>query len=115
MSANSSQPANMVPPAEVLKLADLVGYQCDAIVSRTLISKSGGTITMFAFAAGQGLSEHTAPFDALVCVLEGDCKLTLGGKVLKLSAGEIVLMPANVPHALESLSHLKMMLVMLRQ
>ena len=115
MPENANQPANRISASEVLKLADLVAYKSDAIVSRTLISKSGGTITMFAFAAGQGLSEHTAPFDALVCVLEGDCKLTLGGKVLKLSAGEIVLMPANVPHALESLSHLKMMLVMLRQ
>ena len=95
-------------------LKGMIDYQEDAIVSRTLLDKSSGTITLFAFDEGQGLSEHTAPYDAMVYAVEGRCELTIGGERLELSEGEMTIMPADVPHALRALTKFKMLLVMIR-
>ena len=95
-------------------LLDMVGYQEGAVVSKTLIDKKTGTVTLFAFAQGQGLSEHTAPFDALVQVLDGEVEITISGKPFYLKPGEIIVMPANEPHALKAIVQFKMMLTMIR-
>lgn len=112
MAAGPTQPP--LPPAKALDLASLVSYAEGAIVSRTIAQKEAGTATLFAFDAGQGLSEHSAPFDALVLALDGEAELTIGGSPLIIRAGEIVLMPANVPHALRADEKFKMLLIMLR-
>lgn len=98
-----------------MRLEALVDYQEGAVVSRTLAKTSGGTLTLFAFAAGQGLSEHSAPFDAWVQILAGAGELVIGGKPVRAQAGETVLMPANVPHALHAAEPFKMLLTMLRE
>jgi quercetin dioxygenase-like cupin family protein len=103
-----------MPGAEAVRLADLVAGQDGSVVSRVVLKRPAGNVTLFAFDAGQGLSEHTAPFDALVQVLEGEAVLTLGGKAVPARAGEAVLMPANVPHALHAPVRFKMLLTMLR-
>ncbi len=95
-------------------LSALVNYQEGTIVSRTLVDKPAGTITLFAFAKGQGLSEHTAPFDAFVNILDGEAEIILGGKPQTVKAGEMLIMPANKPHALKAHIPFKMMLVMIR-
>lgn len=95
-------------------LADLVAYQEGAVVSRTLVRKETGTVTLFAFDRGQGLSEHTAPFDALVHLLEGAAEITIGGAAHRLRAGEGILMPADVPHAVGAPERFKMVLTMIR-
>jgi quercetin dioxygenase-like cupin family protein len=95
-------------------LAGLIAYQEGAIVSRTLIKKPTGTVTLFAFDQGQELSEHTAPFDAMVQVLDGEAQVTIGGNPLRLASGQIVIMPANVPHALKATGRFKMLLTMIR-
>ena len=100
--------------AQSAHLVDLVDYQADAIVSREVLKKKTGSVTLFAFDAGQGLSEHTAPFDALVQVLDGEAEITIAGKRHRVSAGELILMPANRPHALKAVQRFKMMLVMIR-
>ena len=100
--------------AEAIALTGLVAYQPGSVVSRTLVSKPTGTVTLFAFDDGQGLSEHTAPFDALVQILEGEAEITISGKSVRARAGEVVLMPANQPHALRALSPFKMLLIMIR-
>jgi quercetin dioxygenase-like cupin family protein len=94
--------------------ADLVGYQENSIVSRTILEKNTGTVTLFAFDKGQGLSEHTAPFDALVHLLDGEAEITLSGKAIRLKEGEMVVMPANQSHALRAVEKFKMMLIMIR-
>jgi quercetin dioxygenase-like cupin family protein len=99
---------------KVMRLADLVDYQDGAVVSREIMNKKTGTVTLFAFAAGQGLSEHTAPFDALVYIFDGEVDITISGKTLRLEEGEIVIMPANQPHALKAVSRFKMILTMIR-
>ncbi len=99
---------------EVNRLIDLAGYQKGSVVSRTIIDKKTGTVTLFSFDEGQGLSEHTAPFDALVCVLDGEAEITIAGKPLRVKAGEITIMPANRPHALKAVKKFKMLLVMIR-
>jgi len=101
-------------PGEALDMAGLVHYADDAIVSRTIAESPAGTVTLFAFAAGQGLSEHSAPFDAIVQVVEGQADLTIGGRGLNASAGQVVVMPANVPHAIKAVQPFKMLLIMLR-
>lgn len=83
-------------------------------MSRTILQRESGNVTLFAFDAGQGLSEHTAPFDALVLVLEGRAAITIGGQVNEVAAGGVVIMPARVPHALKAIERFKMMLVMIR-
>jgi quercetin dioxygenase-like cupin family protein len=100
--------------AQVSRLIDLVDYQEGAVVSRTLIDKKTGTVTLFAFSEGQGLSEHTAPFDALVLILEGEADITIAGKTLRLQTGDMTIMPADKPHALKAVKRYKMMLVMIR-
>ncbi len=94
---------------------DLVAYQPGAVVSREILKKSTGSVTLFAFDQGQGLSEHTAKFDALVHVLEGAAEITLAGVPHRLGANGMLLMPANVPHALKALERFKMLLVMIRE
>jgi len=101
--------------AEPAALASLAAYQTGGIVSRTLIKKTGGTVTVFAFDAGQALSEHTAPFDALVQVLDGEVELVIGGKSVPATIGQAVLMPANVPHAVNAKTRFKMLLTMIRE
>ncbi|MEW6726007.1 MAG: cupin domain-containing protein [Bacillota bacterium] len=95
-------------------LVTLVEYQPGAVVSRTILDRKTGTVTLFAFDAGQGLSEHTAPFDALVIVVDGEVEITISGRPHQLKAGEMIIMPANEPHALRALSPFKMILVMIR-
>ena len=98
-----------------VKLADLIEYQVGSVVSRTVVDKEAGTVTLFAFDAGQGLSEHTAPFDALVYNIEGEVEVTISGKAVTLQQGEMVVMPANKPHALKGTKRFKMLLTMIRQ
>ncbi len=93
---------------------DLLDYQDDAVVSRTIIDKKTGTLTLFSFDEGQGLSEHTAPFDALVYILDGEAEVTISGTVNRLTKGKMIIMPANEPHALLAIKRFKMMLVMIR-
>ena len=100
--------------AQPRELASLAGYQKDSVVSQTIISKKTGTVTFFAFDEGQGLSEHTAPFDALVQILEGEAEVVISGKPLHLKKGEIIIMPANQPHSLRALEKFKMILTMIR-
>jgi quercetin dioxygenase-like cupin family protein len=106
---------NNIPSSQAVSFVDLIAYQPGAVVSRTLIQKSTGTVTLFAFDAGQGLSEHTAPFDALVQILDGEATVTLGGRAVDTRAGQAVLMPANVPHALAAKTPFKMLLTMIRE
>src|SRR5512134_4145269 len=106
--------AGALPPAEALRLVDLISPTERGIASRVLAKTGGGNVTLFAFDAGQGLSEHTAPFDALVFVVEGALALTIGGRAVAATPGTVVRMPANVPHALEATARTKMLLVMLR-
>jgi quercetin dioxygenase-like cupin family protein len=94
--------------------AGLIDYQKDAIVSREIVKQKTGSVTVFAFDAGQGLSEHTAPFDALVQVLDGEAEIAIAGKRHRVKAGELILMPAGQPHALKAVQRFKMMLVMIR-
>ncbi|MEJ2240749.1 MAG: cupin domain-containing protein [Candidatus Bathyarchaeota archaeon] len=96
------------------KLAELINYQKDAIVSRTIIDKETGTVTLFAFDENQGLSEHTAPFDALVYNLEGEVEVIISGTKIVLSKGEMVMMPANKPHSLKATKRFKMLLTMIK-
>ena len=95
-------------------LVDSVNYQDESVVSKTLIKKETGTVTLFAFDQDQGLSEHTAPFDALVCVLEGEVEIRISGTPVILKQGEMITMPANKPHALKAIKKFKMMLIMIR-
>lgn len=100
--------------AQVAKAAELVNYQDGAIVSRELVKKPTGTVTVFAFDEGQGLSEHTAPFDALVQVVEGEVEIRISGQPHRVTGGELILMPAHQPHALKAFTRFKMMLTMIR-
>ena len=99
---------------EVNRLTDLVDYQQGSVVSRTIMKEKTGTVTAFAFDEGQGLSEHTAPYDALVHVIDGEAKITVSGETLELGQGEVVILPANQPHALEAAQRFKMVLTMIR-
>lgn len=97
-----------------LTMTELVAYQEGTVVSRTLIDKKVGTLTVFAFGAGQGLSEHTAPYDVCVQILDGEAEITISGTVHHLNAGQMIIMPANQPHALKAEKRFKMLLVMIR-
>lgn len=103
-----------MPVSEAIHLEELVDYGKGAVVSRTLVQTDTGTVTLFAFDEGQGLSEHSAPFDALVQVLEGNVEITIGGKMVPVSAGQTLLMPADIPHALHAPERYKMLLTMIR-
>lgn len=96
------------------RLADLAQYQTGSVVSRTIVDKKTGTVTFFAFDEGQGLSEHTAPFDALVYLIEGEAEVVIAGKPVRLTEGEMVMMPAGQPHSLQAVKRFKMLLTMVR-
>jgi quercetin dioxygenase-like cupin family protein len=104
-----------IPPGQALPLKALITPTEHGIASRVLAKTGGGNVTLFAFAAGQGLEEHTSPFDALVLVLEGEMKLTVGGTDVRATPGSLVRMPGGVPHALEAPEAARMLLIMLRE
>jgi quercetin dioxygenase-like cupin family protein len=103
-----------MPEAEAIDLVDYVEYAVDSIVSKTLIDKKTGTLTLFAFDEGQALSEHSTPFDAIVQILDGEAELVIGGEVVRAVAGQVVIMPANVPHSVRAIQKFKMLLTMVR-
>ena len=100
---------------QVKNLSDLVKYQENAVVSSEIIKKDAGTVTVFAFDKGQGLSEHTAPFDALVNIIDGRAEVSISGKLFTVREGEIIVMPANEPHSLKAMEKFKMLLVMIKK
>jgi quercetin dioxygenase-like cupin family protein len=100
--------------AQAANLTSLIDYQAGAVVSRTIIDKTAGTVTVFAFDQGEGLSEHTAPYDALVYILDGEAEVTISGKPIRLKKGGLTIMPANEPHALSAVTNFRMLLVMIR-
>lgn len=100
--------------AKALNLKDLSAYQDHSVVSREVIKKPAGTVTVFAFDAGEGLSEHTAPFDALIYILEGRAEVTIDGMPHQVQEGQMIIMPAEKPHAVKASSRFKMLLVMVR-
>jgi quercetin dioxygenase-like cupin family protein len=100
--------------AQASNLESLIDYQEGSVVSRTIIEKKTGTVTLFAFDENQGLSEHTAPYDAMVYVLDGEVEVTISGKPIKLKQGEMTIMPANQPHALAAKTKFKMLLTMIK-
>ena len=112
--SEATNPREGLPPGHVVDLADLIEYQDASVVSRTLVDKPATTVTLFAFDRGQGLSEHTAPFDALVYIAEGQADVTIAGTTHSVEAGQMLLMPANEPHALRAVARFKMLLVMAR-
>lgn len=99
---------------KVEKLVELVSYQEGAVVSRTILDKDAGAVTLFAFDAGEGLSEHTTPYDAMVTVLDGKAEIKIGGEPFLLREGDTIIMPADVPHALRAVERFKMLLVMIK-
>ncbi len=101
-------------PATKIALSDKISYQAGSIVSQEIVSKKAGTITLFAFDAGQGLSEHTAPFDAVVEIVDGEAEITVSGKTVTAGPGELVVMPAGEPHSLSAKKRFKMLLIMIR-
>lgn len=107
--------AAALPPGEVVRLSEQVAYQKGSVVSRTLVKEGGATLTLFAFDDGQGLSEHTTPFDALLTVLDGEAAVTVGGRASPVRAGESILLPARVPHAVQAATAFKMLLVMVKK
>ena len=107
--------SQMIPPGEALPLPALITPTPNGIASRVLARTSGGNLTLFAFDAGQGLTEHTSPFEALVMVLEGACTLTIGGTPVRATPGTVVRMPADVPPALEVMETTRVLIVMLRE
>ena len=110
----SDQDEHVARSAEVKQLVDLLQYQDGSIVSRVLLKNKGGTVTLFAFDVGEGLSEHTAPFDALVVVTDGEADIEIAGESFKLRQGETILLPANRPHAVRAATRFKMLLIMIR-
>ena len=114
-AAKSGKGKSKLQTGEALDLANLVNYGEDSIVSRTLVNNSAGTVTLFAFDEGQGLSEHTAPFDALVYIVEGESEIIIDGKSNRVYAGQLIMMPANITHALNANVRFKMMLTMIRK
>ena len=100
--------------AQPLRLVDLIEYQEGSVVSRTILDKETGTVTLFAFDEGQGLSEHTTPFDALVHTLDGEVEVTISGRKFPLKKGKMIIMPANKPHALKATKRFKMLLTMIK-
>jgi quercetin dioxygenase-like cupin family protein len=105
---------SITPKSQVLHMAEMVGYQEGSVVSRQITKAEAGNVTLFAFDINQGLSEHTAPFDALVHILEGEAEVTISGKPFQLKMGDAIIMPANEPHALKAVQKFKMLLTMIR-
>ena len=114
MSEKSIAPARGLPEAQKVELASLVAYQEGSVVSRTLVEDRAGTVTLFAFDEGQGLSEHTAPYSALLHVLDGEALVTVAGNESRVAAGEAILLPAGKPHAVRAPVRFKMLLTMVR-
>ena len=110
MSSTGSEIAG----AQALPLSGLVNYQEGSVVSRVILKRDKGNVTLFAFDEGQGLSEHTSPFDALVQVIEGDAEVTVAGKPIVVKSGQVVLLPAEKPHAVKAITRFKMALTMIR-
>jgi quercetin dioxygenase-like cupin family protein len=110
----SDQDQNVVRPAEVKQLVELLQYQDSSIVSRVLLKNKGGTVTLFAFDVGEGLSEHTAPFDALAFVTDGVADIEIAGESFSVRQGETIILPANRPHAVRATTRFKMLLIMIR-
>ena len=104
----------MIDIGQAKDLSGSVEYQADAVVSKTLIKKDTGTVTLFAFDKGQGLSEHTAPFDAMVCILDGQAEITIDNNPVKVKNDQVIIMPANKPHALKAVERFKMLLIMIK-
>jgi len=113
--ARSPRPSGALEPGVPARLAELLDYAPGVVVSRTLAKSAAGALTVFAFDQGQELSEHSAPFDAYVQVLDGEVELTIGGEAVRSALGETVLMPADVPHAVKALGRFKMLLIMIRR
>jgi len=114
MSATENKSGGGIAPGEPVRLAELVEYSTGSVVSRTLAKSKAGTMTVFAFDEGEELSEHTAPFDAYVTVLDGEVELTIDGQPVRATTGQTVLMPAKVPHAVHAVAPFKMLLVLIR-
>lgn len=104
-----------IPKAEILNLTEMVSYQPGSVVSRQITKAEAGNVTLFAFDEGQELSEHTAPFDALVHVVEGEAEILISGKSFRLKRGDVIIMPANEPHAVKAIGQFKMLLTMIRK
>jgi len=115
MSEENEQKSGALEPAKVHKLTELVNYSDGSVVSRTIAKTKTATVTLFAFDKDQALSEHSAPFDAMVQVLDGEAELVIGGESIITKAGEIVVMPANIPHGVNAVAQFKMLLTMLRE
>ena len=103
------------PIGTPFNLADYVIYADDSVISKTLLDKGIGNITLFSFDKGQGLSEHTSPFDAVVYILDGNAQITIGGEDNQVKSGDMIIMPANIPHALHAEEQFKMLLIMIRK
>lgn len=114
MQAENTPKPKGLNGAEIARVSELVNYQDGSIVSREIVKKSTGNVTIFAFDEGQGLSEHTAPFDALVHVFEGEAEVSIAGKPNHLQGGDMILIPAQQPHSLKALKQFKMILTMIR-
>jgi len=112
MGTNNQNDASLL--AKAADIVALVDYQSNSVVSRTIIERNTGTVTLFAFDQGQALSEHIAPFDALVQIIDGEAVITIDGHSINVKSGEVTIMPANRPHALKANTKFKMMLVMIR-
>lgn len=112
----STKTKNMetIEKGKAFHLDKSVSYAAQAVVSKTVIKRDTGTVTLFAFAKGEGLSTHSAPFDAMVYIVDGSAKITIGGTVHELTAGESIIMPANIAHALHATENFKMMLIMIK-
>ena len=112
---SKEKPEKGLVPAKRERLSRMVAYARGSIVGREVVRNRAGTVTLFAFDRGQGLSEHTSPYDATVLVLDGEAELTIGGKAVRVGAGELAIMPAGVPHALRAAQRFKMLLIMIRE
>lgn len=106
--------SNRIPPGEPKQMTELAAYADGSVVSRALVSGPAGNVTLFAFDAGQALSEHIAPYDALAHVLDGTADISVGGVRHRMASGDVILLPANVPHAVEAVTAFKMVLTMIR-
>jgi quercetin dioxygenase-like cupin family protein len=114
MARGRGEVGSMNDEPKVSRMVDLVSYQSGAIVSRIVVKREAGNVTLFAFDSGQELSEHTAPYDALVQVLDGEAAITVAGRPFRVAVGQMIVMPAHQPHALKAVSRFKMLLTMIR-
>ena len=114
MTRSCCSETGQITVGQAIDLANLIDYASGSVISRTLVKNDAGTITIFAFDEGQGLSEHSAPFDAIVYILDGQAELIIGGKTVKTTTGQLVIMPADVPHAVRAPARFKMLLPMLK-